>query len=115
GVPKKEKQYIDQKKTVVDGGDLGVTGHIGWYVPKYFADAHPDVLDWKNLNKYAKDLRTTESGDKGQLLEGSPSYTTNDKYIIDNLDLDFKPVYAGSEAAQITEMKKNFKAKKPFI
>ncbi|MGW7521082.1 ABC transporter substrate-binding protein [Streptomyces sp. NPDC054796] len=115
GVPKKEKQYIDQKKTVVDGGDLGVTGHIGWYVPKYFADAHPDVLDWKNLDKYAKDFRTTESGDKGQLLEGSPSYTTNDKYIIDNLGLDFKPVYAGSEAAQITEMKKNFKAKKPFI
>ena len=115
GVPNKEKQYIEKNKTVVDGGDLGVTGHIGWYVPKYFADKHPDVLDWKNLNKYAKQMRTTESGNKGQLLEGSPSYTTNDKWIIQNLKLDYKPVYAGSEAAQITQMKKFVKAEKPFI
>lgn len=115
GVPKKETQYIDKKKTVVDGGNLGVTGHIGWYVPKYFADKHPDVLDAKNLNKFVKDFRTTESGNKGQLLEGSPSYTTNDKWIIPNLNLNYKPVYAGSEAAQITEMKKNFKDRKPFL
>jgi glycine betaine/proline transport system substrate-binding protein len=115
GVPKKEKQYIKDKKTVIDGGDLGVTGHIGWYVPKYFADKNPDVLDAKNLDKYAKDFKTTESGGKGQLLEGSPSYTTNDKWLIKNLKLDYKPVYAGSEAAQITEMKKNVKDKKPFI
>ncbi|MGK5450140.1 ABC transporter substrate-binding protein [Streptomyces radiopugnans] len=115
GVPKKEKRYIEERKTVVEAGDLGVTGHIGWFVPKYFADENPDVTDWKNLNKYADELKTTESGGKGQLLEGSPSYTTNDDAIIKNLDLDLKTVYAGSEAAQITQIKKYVKEKKPFL
>ncbi|MCI0386406.1 ABC transporter substrate-binding protein [Streptomyces sp. CNQ085] len=115
GVPKKEERYIEERETVVPAGDLGVTGHIGWFVPKYFADENPDVTDWKNLNKYADELRTTESGGKGQLLEGSPSYTTNDDAIIKNLDLDLKTVYAGSEAAQITQIKKYVKEKKPFL
>ena len=46
---------------------------------------HPDVTDWKNLNKYAEQLRTAESGGKGQLLDGSPSYVTNDKALVKNL------------------------------
>ncbi|MFI1466390.1 glycine betaine ABC transporter substrate-binding protein [Streptomyces wuyuanensis] len=115
GHPKEEKQYVETKKTVVKGGDLGVTGHIGWFVPKYFADKHPDVTDWKNLNKYAKEFRTAESGDKGELLEGSPDYVTNDDAIIKNLKLNLKTKYAGSEAAQITAIKKYAAAKKPFI
>ncbi|MEW2080623.1 ABC transporter substrate-binding protein [Streptomyces sp. NPDC005283] len=115
GHPKEEKQYVATKKTVVKGGDLGVTGHIGWFVPKYYADAHPDVTDAKNLNKYVKDLKTAESGDKGEILEGSPDYVTNDDALIKNLKLDLKTNYSGSEAAQITAMKKYAKAKKPFL
>jgi glycine betaine/proline transport system substrate-binding protein len=115
GHPKQEKKYVQDKKTVVKGGDLGVTGHIGWFVPKYFADKHPDVTDWKNLNKYADEFKTPESGSKGQLLEGSPDYVTNDDAIIKNLKLNLKTVYAGSEAAQITEIKKNVKDKRPFL
>ncbi|MEU3146941.1 ABC transporter substrate-binding protein [Streptomyces sp. NPDC006999] len=115
GAPDKIKRYVEGKKSVVEGGDLGVTGHIGWFVPKYLVDEHPDITDWENLNKYSDLFRTAESGNKGQLLEGSPSYTTNDDAIIENLDLDFKTVYAGSEAAQITQIKEDYKAKKPFI
>ncbi|MFG2624116.1 ABC transporter substrate-binding protein [Streptomyces sp. NPDC048473] len=115
GAPKKVSQYVDDKKSIVKAGDLGVTGHIGWYVPKYLVDEHPDITDWKNLNKYKSLFKTAESGDKGQLLEGSPSYTTNDDALIKNLKLDYKTVYSGSEAAQITQIKENYKAKKPFI
>ncbi|KNE79663.1 MULTISPECIES: ABC transporter substrate-binding protein [Streptomyces] len=115
GHPEQEQKYIEEKKTVVRAGDLGVTGHIGWFVPKYFADENPDVTNWKNLNKYADELSTSETGSKGQILEGSPDYVTNDEAIIKNLDLDFKAVYAGSEAAQITEIRKNVKDKKPFL
>lgn len=96
GHPDQEKLYVDEKKTIVRGGDLGVTGHIGWYVPKYWADKHPDVTDWKNLNKYAEELKTAESGGKGQLMDGSPSYVTNDVALVKNLDLDYKVVFAGS-------------------
>uniref|UniRef100_UPI00403FDEF0 ABC transporter substrate-binding protein n=1 Tax=Streptomyces sp. TG1A-60 TaxID=3129111 RepID=UPI00403FDEF0 len=115
GHPEQEKQYVEKSKTVVAGGDLGVTGHIGWFVPKYWADEHPDVTDYKNLNKYADELKTSESGGKGQLLEGSPDYVTFDDAIIKNLDLDLKTVYAGSEAAQITQIQQNYKAEKPFL
>ncbi|MFI0036142.1 ABC transporter substrate-binding protein [Streptomyces mutabilis] len=115
GHPEQEQRYVQDKKTIAAGGDLGVTGHIGWFVPTYFAKQHPDVTDWKNLNKYADQLRTAESGDKGQLMDGSPSYVTNDKALVENLDLDYKVVFAGSEAAQITQIKQFAKEKKPFL
>ncbi|MFV2121004.1 ABC transporter substrate-binding protein [Streptomyces sp. Act-28] len=115
GHPKEEKRYVEEKRTVVSGGDLGVTGHIGWYVPKYFADAHPDVTDWRNLNEYAEEFATAESGGRGQILEGSPDYVTHDEAIIENLGLDLKPTYAGSEAAQITAIRRYVAEKKPFL
>ncbi|MFP1627623.1 ABC transporter substrate-binding protein [Streptomyces sp. 5K101] len=115
GHPEQEDRYVADKKTIAPGGDLGVTGHIGWFVPTYFAKAHPDVTDWKNLDRYADRLRTAESGGKGQLLDGSPSYVTNDKALVKNLDLDYQVVFAGSEAAQITQIKQFAKEKKPFL
>ncbi|MFE3946565.1 ABC transporter substrate-binding protein [Streptomyces sp. NPDC059118] len=115
GHPEQERRYVEDKKTIAPGGELGVTGHIGWFVPTYFADAHPDVTDWKNLNAYADRLRTAESGGKGQLLDGSPSYVTNDKALVKNLDLDYQVVFSGSEAAQITQIKQFAKEKKPFL
>jgi glycine betaine/proline transport system substrate-binding protein len=115
GHPEQEQRYVEEKKTVTRGGDLGVTGHIGWYVPTYFAKRHPDVTDWKNLNKYADEFRTAESGGKGQLMDGSPSYVTNDKALVKNLGLDYKVVFAGSEAAQITQIKQFAKERKPFL
>ncbi|MDT0406162.1 ABC transporter substrate-binding protein [Streptomyces edwardsiae] len=115
GHPEQERRYVDDKKTIVNGGDLGVTGHIGWFVPTYFAKEHPDVTDWKNLDKYADRFRTPESGGKGQLLDGSPSYVTNDKALVKNLKLDYRVVFAGSEAAQITQIKRFAKERKPFL
>ncbi|MFF1379861.1 glycine betaine ABC transporter substrate-binding protein [Streptomyces sp. NPDC058308] len=115
GHPDQEQRYVKDKKTIVPGGDVGVTGHIGWYVPTYFAKKHPDVTDWKNLNKYADQFKTSESGSKGQLMDGSPSYVTNDKALVQNLDLDYQVVFAGSEAAQITQIEQFAKQKKPFL
>ncbi|QKW10426.1 ABC transporter substrate-binding protein [Streptomyces sp. NA04227] len=115
GHPEQEARYVKDKKTITAGGDLGVTGHIGWYVPKYWADKHPEVTHWKNLNKFADQLRTPESGDKGQLMDGSPSYVTNDKALVKNLGLDYEVVFAGSEAAQITQIQQFAKEKKPFL
>ncbi|MHC3453694.1 ABC transporter substrate-binding protein [Streptomyces prasinus] len=115
GHPDQERRYVEDKKTITPGGDLGVTGHIGWFVPTYFAEKHPDITDWKNLDKYADQFRTAESGGKGQLLDGSPAYLTNDKALVKNLELDFKVVFAGSEAAQITQIQQFAKERKPFL
>jgi glycine betaine/proline transport system substrate-binding protein len=99
------KKYIDQQKVAVDGGLTGNIGEIGWYVPPWLATEHPDVLDWNNLNKYAAQFKTSESGSQGQLLDGDPSFVTNDEALVTNLKLDYKVVYAGSEAALIQSFK----------
>ena len=36
------KTFIEEAGTVVDGGPLGVEGHIGWFIPKYLMDEHPE-------------------------------------------------------------------------
>ena len=88
---------------------------IGWYVPPWLAKAHPDILDYKNLNKYAAKFKTSESGGKGQFLDGDPSYVTNDDALVKNLHLDFKVVYAGSEDALIAAFRKAERNRKPLI
>jgi glycine betaine/proline transport system substrate-binding protein len=115
GVKEKEELYVEEKKTVVPGGDLGVEGHIGWFVPKYYAEKHPEVKNWKGLKKNWKDFRTSESGGKGQFLGAAPSYTTHDKELIKSLGLNFKIVPTGSEAAELKEIKRLYDAKKPFV
>ena len=46
-------------------------------------------------------FKTSESGGKGQLLDGDPSYVTNDQALVKNLHLNYKVVVGGSEAALI--------------
>jgi glycine betaine/proline transport system substrate-binding protein len=110
-----KKTYIAEQKSAVSAGPLGIQGHIGWYVPKYLAEKHPDITDWRNLDKYADELRTPESGSKGQFLGGSPSYVTNDPALIKNLDLNYKVVYAGSEAAEIAQIRKAYESEEPLL
>ncbi|MFD0370031.1 ABC transporter substrate-binding protein [Streptomyces sp. NPDC127114] len=110
-----KKKYITQQKTAVSAGSTGNKGIIGWYVPPWLAKAHPDITDWKNLNKYASEFRTSESGGKGQLLDGDPSYVTNDAALVTNLKLDFKVVYAGSETALIQSFREAEKNKEWVI
>lgn len=115
GSPKKEKLYVEDKKTIVKGGDLGVVGHIGWFVPKYYADANPEVTDAKNLNKFVKDFKSANSGDQGEFLGAAPSYTTYDEHLVKNLKLDLKIKETGNEAAQIKEIQQKYRDKQPFI
>ena len=110
-----KKTYIEQKKVAVDAGPTGNTGVIGWYVPQWMADQYPDITDWKNLNKYAGLFKTSESGGKGQLLDGDPSYVTNDEALVSNLKLDYKVVYSGSEAALIKAAQQATAQRKPLL
>ncbi|MER5217763.1 ABC transporter substrate-binding protein [Streptomyces sp. NPDC002838] len=110
-----KKKYITDQKTAVDAGPTGNEGLIGWYVPPWLAKEHPDITDWNNLNKYAAEFKTSESGGKGQLLDGDPSFVTNDEALVKNLKLDFKVVYAGSETALIQAFRKAEKNKEWMI
>jgi glycine betaine/proline transport system substrate-binding protein len=96
--------YIDEKKSVVDIGLLGPEAKIGWYVPTFVIDEHPDLATWEGFKDpdNAALFATAETGDLGQFLMGDPSYVSFDEQIITNLDLPLKFVVAGSEAALIT-------------
>ncbi len=108
-------KYIDTDKTAQAAGELGVTGIIGWYVPAWMKEEHPDIDDWNNLNKYADLFKTSESGDKGQLLDGDPSYVTNDVALVKNLNLNYEVVVGGSEAALITSFQQATTQKTPLL
>ncbi|MCW2848070.1 MAG: glycine/betaine transporter substrate-binding protein [Marmoricola sp.] len=115
GHPDLVKKYIDEQKSVVDAGPTGGKGIIGWYVPPWMAQKYPDITDWKNLNKYAGLFKTSESGGKGQLLDGDPSYVTNDEALVKNLKLNYKVVVGGSEAGLIQSFKSAEKNKTPLL
>ncbi len=112
-----------EKKFFADSGDgsaedVGPTGNVGiihWYVPPWLAKEHPDILDYKNLNKYADKFKTSESGGKGQFLGADPSYVQFDEAIVSNLKLNFKVVFSGSEAASIQAYEKAEKNKEWLI
>jgi glycine betaine/proline transport system substrate-binding protein len=110
-----KKKYIQEKKVAVEAGSTGNRGIIGWYVPQWMAAKYPDITDWKNLNKYADLFKTSESGDKGQLLFGDPSYVSNEKALITNLKLDYKVVVGGSEAALIKSATQAQQQQKPLL
>lgn len=110
-----KKTYITDLKVAVEAGPTGNKGVIGWYLPPWLAAAHPELKDWKNLNKSAAMFKTSESGGKGQLLDGDPSFVTSDEALVKNLKLDYKVVYAGSETALIQAFRDAEKNKKPVI
>ncbi|MEP6817378.1 MAG: ABC transporter substrate-binding protein [Marmoricola sp.] len=109
------KTYIDQKKSVEDAGPTTSSGIIGWYVPPWMAKKYPDITNWKSLNKYASLFKTSESGGKGELLDGDPSYVTNDAALVKNLKLNYNVVVGGSEASLIQSFKSAEKNKTPLL
>jgi glycine betaine/proline transport system substrate-binding protein len=110
-----KKTYVQEKKTAVELGPTGNKGVIGWYVPQWMADKYPDITDWNNLNKYADLFKTSESKGKGQLLDGDPSFVTNDAALVTNLKLNYEVVFSGSEAAIIKAAQQATAQKKPLL
>ena len=118
GHPALEKKFVEAKGgdgSATDFGDNGNVGIIGWYVPGWLAEEHPDILEYDGLNQYASEFKTSESGGKGQFLGSDPSYVQFDEAIVDNLGLDFKVVFSGGEAATITAFERAQKDKKWLI
>lgn len=109
------KKYITEQKVAQDAGPSGNIGAIGWYVTPSLVAQYPDITDHNNLNKYASLFKTSESGDQGQLLDGDPGFVTNDAALVKNLNLNYKVVYSGSEAALITSFRQAEQTKKPMI
>ncbi len=109
--------YITQNQSVVDLGPLGPQAKIGWYVPKFVVDAHPELATWEGFKDpaLAKLFATPETGELGQFLMGDPSYVTYDEQIIKNLKLPLKYVVGGSEAALLSAIDKAVADQTPLL
>jgi glycine betaine/proline transport system substrate-binding protein len=110
-----KQKYIEEQGIAQEAGSTGNIGVIGWWVPPWMVEEYPDITDWKNLNKYSELFRTSESGAKGQLLDGDPAFVTNDEALVKNLDLNYQVVYAGSEPALIQAFRQAQENKEPMI
>ena len=101
--------------TVVDGGPTGNEGVIGWYVPAYVAEEYPEITSVDGLREHTDLFRTAETGEQGEFLGGSPGFATQDQGMINAFDLDLQLVFAGSEAAQITEVRRRYAEEEPVL
>lgn len=110
-----KEEYIEKRKVALSAGLTGNKGVIGWYVPEWMVRQYPDITDWRNLNKYAHLFKTPQSGELGQMLDGDPSFVTNDEALIKNLKLNYKVVYSGSEDALIKAAQSATKNKTPLL
>ena len=108
-------KYIENNNGVVDGGPLGITGQIGWYVPTYMLQDHPELATWEGVKADWELFKTADSGDQGQILDGDPSYVTFDDTIAKNLGINVKAKYAGSEAAELTELDTAYQNQDPIL
>ncbi len=115
GHAKDYSKYIQGNNGVVDGGLTGVTGQIGWWIPTYMLTAHPELATWEGLKADAALFKTAESGSAGQILDGDPSFVTYDQSIADNLGLNLKVVYSGSEAAELSALDAAYQKQAPIL
>lgn len=100
---------------VIDVGDGGNIGLIGVYVAPWMAEKYPDIVDSKNLGKYADLFKNADSGGKGAWYEGPAGYTTIGEKMVSANKLNFKVIFSGSEAALIDGFTKAEANKTAFI
>ena len=116
GITADEQAFIDDG-SVVNIGELGAVGKIGWFVPQYVIDEHPELATWEGFADPANAalFATAETGDLGRFLGTDPSYSQYDEAIIANLELPFQVVFSGSEPATVAELDARVAAEEPIV
>ncbi len=111
------EEYINDLETVVDGGPLGPVGKIGWYVPTYVVEEHPELATWEGFQneELAGLFATAETGDKGQFLGAAPGWVQYDAEIIENLGLNLEVVSGGSEEAILSAVRAAYRREEPVL
>lgn len=102
---------------VIDLGPLGPVGKIGWYVPRYVVEEHPELATWEGYRSQdaAALLATADTAPNGRLLGTNPAYRQFDEEIIDNLQLPLEVVFSGSEEHTIEELESRHAAGEPIL
>jgi len=108
-------EYIDDLGTVENGGLLGPVGEIGWFVPTFVVDEHPELATWEGYLEPAADFSSAETGELGRFLGADPSWVQYDEQIIANLGMPFQVVWTGSEDALLAEVTSAYNRNEPVL
>ena len=93
---------------ILRGGELGIVGNIGWWIPTYLLKENPELARWQGI-------RGREDLVNGEFLAGDPSFVSYDDQIIKSLGLQLDVVNTGSEDALIQAIDDAYRSKKPFL
>jgi glycine betaine/proline transport system substrate-binding protein len=93
---------------IVNGGELGLIGNIGWWIPTYLVDERPELARWQGL-------RGNEDIVRGEFVAGDPTFVSYDEEIIKSLGLDLNVVNTGSEDALIQAIDDAYRRKQPVL
>jgi glycine betaine/proline transport system substrate-binding protein len=93
---------------IVRGGELGLIGNIGWWIPNYLLEEQPE------LGRY-QGLRGNEDLVGGEFLAADPTFVSYDEEIIDSLGLDLNVVHTGSEQALIDRLDSAIANEEPVL
>lgn len=110
-------QYIEDLEVIENIGELGVIGKISWYVPTYIIEEYPELATYEGFQdpELASIFATAETGDAGQFLGPAPGWVQYDAEIIENLDMNLEPVFAGSEEAILAELSSAYLREEPIL
>ena len=111
---KAAQPYLKDKSVRIVGSN-GITGVIGWYIPRYLLKQYPQFKTWRGLKGKESVFKSPESGSQGMFLGGDPSYVQKDRALIKELGLNLKHVVAGAEPAQVARWSQLYKQKKPVL
>ena len=111
---KAAQPYLKDKSVRIVGSN-GITGVIGWYIPRYVLKQYPQFKTWRGLKGKESVFKSPESGSQGMFLGGDPSYVQKDRALIKELGLNLKHVVAGAEPAQVARWSQLYKQKKPVL
>ncbi|NBU61225.1 MAG: hypothetical protein EBS27_05565, partial [Actinobacteria bacterium] len=116
GFSPEEQAFVDDG-SVVNMGELGAIGKIGWFITPNALEQFPQLSSWEGLKDPAvvKGFSTAATGAQGRVLAMDPSFSGYEEQLVKNLKLDFKVQYSGSEAATQAEIVAATEAGKPVL
>jgi glycine betaine/proline transport system substrate-binding protein len=93
---------------MINVGDLGIIGNIGWWIPTYLIEERPELARYQGL-------KGNEDVVNGEFIAGDPTFVSYDEEIINSLGLDLNVVNTGSEQGIIDALDEAFSAERPIL
>jgi len=111
---------IESGKLVVVGPAVTDGGLHGWYIPKYVADAHPEIKTFADALEHPEVFPSPEDSSKGVVYNGIPGWgltisATNIFKALDGEAKNFHMIYSGSSAGLDGAIIRAYERQEPIL